>query len=77
MSNPSVSPLFTEREAAAYLTINKGTLWKLRKAGKIGAIAITNKSIRYSKAGLDKYIQDRSFIERKEKCQESLPAQSQ
>lgn len=50
------SPLLKEHEAAAYLTISVATLQRLRKAGRIAHINLSERQIRYRKDQLDEYI---------------------
>lgn len=49
--------LFSTDEAAAYLGVSRRTIFNLRKLGKLNAIVITDRIVRFDRDELDNLVQ--------------------
>lgn len=60
MPSEQHDPLLTAEEAWAYLTCSESTLKRLRRAGDIQPIRISQRIVRYRQSELDGYLDRRS-----------------
>jgi predicted DNA-binding transcriptional regulator AlpA len=54
------SPLFTPKQAAAYLSVGLSTLYQIVSTDDLVPVRLSPKIIRYHQADLDQYIADRA-----------------
>lgn len=58
MSAESKDSLLTVKEAADYLKVHRGTLYRWNRQGQIEAIRAGTRSLRFRRSALDRFLED-------------------